>query len=101
MDVILQTMTSIIDPAYIERTFNILTTLWPDSQPQLSHTTCFELLIAVMLSAQCTDDQVNKVTPALFAAFPDMQAMAKADLPKLEALVRSTGFYHTDRKSVV
>jgi endonuclease-3 len=89
------------DKGRIGHIFSTLTALWPDTQPQLSYSTCFELLIAVMLSAQCTDDQVNKVTPALFSTFPDMQAMAKADLPKLETLIRSTGFYHTKAANII
>lgn len=92
---------TIVDQNQIERTYSALTTLWPDRQPQLSFTSCFELLVAVMLSAQCTDNQVNKVTPALFATFPDMQAMAKADVPRLETLIRSTGFYHTKAANII
>ncbi|MGD9940580.1 MAG: endonuclease III [Clostridia bacterium] len=86
---------------YIEKTYNTLTTLWPDRQPQLSYSGCFELLVAVILSAQCTDDQVNKVTPTLFAAYPDIHSMAKADITKLETLVRSTGFYHTKAANII
>jgi endonuclease-3 len=90
-----------ITRGYIENTYNTLTALWPDRQPQLSYSGCFELLVAVMLSAQCTDDQVNKVTPTLFAVYPDMHSMARADLAKLETLVRSTGFYHTKAANII
>jgi endonuclease-3 len=90
-----------IDRALIERTYGILTALWPDRQPQLRYTSCFELLIAVMLSAQCTDDQVNKVTPVLFSTFSDLQSMAKADVTRLEMLIRSTGFYHTKAANII
>jgi endonuclease-3 len=90
-----------IDKPYIERIYKTLTSLWPDTQPQLSYTTCYELLIAVMLSAQCTDDQVNKVTPVLFSIFPDMQSMAKAEAPEVETLIRSTGFYHTKAANII
>ena len=90
-----------IERVHIERIYKALTALWPDTQPQLSYTTCFELLVAVMLSAQCTDDQVNKVTPALFATFPDMDSMARAELPRVETLIRSTGFYHTKAANII
>jgi endonuclease-3 len=86
---------------YIENTYSTLTALWPDRQPQLSYSGCYELLVAVILSAQCTDDQVNKVTPALFAVYPDMHSMAKADTTRLENLVRSTGFYHTKAANII
>ncbi|MFH2115636.1 MAG: endonuclease III [Spirochaetota bacterium] len=90
-----------INRDFIESTYKTLMALWPDSRPQLSYSTCFELLMAVMLSAQCTDDQVNKVTPALFAAHPDMQSMAIANIAELETLIRSTGFYHTKAANIV
>lgn len=90
-----------IDTTYIERTYSILTELWPDRQPQLSYSGCFELLIAVMLSAQCTDEQVNKVTPALFSAFPNPQSMAEAETTELEALIKSTGFYHAKAAHII
>jgi endonuclease III len=89
------------DHDFIENTYNCLTALWPDRQPQLSYSSCFELLIAVVLSAQCTDDQVNKVTPALFTRYPDMHSMARAELAEMEALVRSTGFYHTKAANII
>jgi len=95
-------MTSIVEGRdFIEKVYATLTALWPDRQPQLSYSTCFELLVAVMLSAQCTDDQVNKVTPALFSTFPDMKAMAGAETSLLESLVRSTGFYHTKTANII
>lgn len=89
------------DRDYIENTYRTLTALWPDRQPQLSYSTCFELLVAVMLSAQCTDDQVNKVTPALFTTYPNLHSMAEADITELESLVRSTGFYHTKAANII
>ncbi|OHD80216.1 MAG: endonuclease III [Spirochaetes bacterium RIFOXYC1_FULL_54_7] len=85
----------------MENTYRTLTALWPDRQPQLSYSTCFELLVAVMLSAQCTDDQVNKVTPALFTTYPNLHSMAEADITELESLVRSTGFYHTKAANII
>lgn len=61
----------------------------------------FELLVATILSAQCTDERVNKVTPDLFQRFPDAAAMAKADIADVEPLVRSTGFYRNKAKNLV
>ena len=62
---------------------------------------CFELLIAVILSAQCTDEQVNKVTPGLFAAYPDPESLAAADVADVEALVRTTGFFRAKAAHIV
>ncbi len=61
----------------------------------------YELAIAVILSAQCTDERVNQVTPALFAKYPTLESFAKADLKDLEALVYSTGFYKNKAKSIL
>ena len=60
----------------------------------------WELLVATILSAQCTDVRVNMVTPELFRRFPTPQAMAKATLPQLEALIRTTGFFRNKAKSI-
>jgi endonuclease III len=59
------------------------------------------LLVATILSAQCTDERVNMVTPALFARFPTPQAMAEAPTEEVEALIKSTGFYHNKAKSIL
>jgi endonuclease-3 len=79
----------------------ILLPLWPDAKPLLSYSDCFELLCAVMLSAQTTDEQVNGVTPALFARYPDAQAMAGAEIQEVEALIHSVGFFHTKARHLV
>ena len=76
----------------------ILGPLWPDAKPLLTHGNCFELLCSVVLSAQCTDEQVNRVTPALFARWPDAQTMAMAGLSELETAIRSIGFWRTKAK---
>ena len=60
----------------------------------------FELLIAVILSAQTTDEQVMRVVPALFAKFPTPEKMAKADIPVLEKLIHATGFFHAKAKNI-
>ncbi|MEM9506010.1 MAG: endonuclease III [Cyanobacteria bacterium P01_E01_bin.43] len=74
--------------------------LYPDATCSLDYETPVQLLVATILSAQCTDERVNLVTPALFARFPDARAMAEADLNELETLVRSTGFYRNKAKNI-
>ena len=66
----------------------------------LDHGSPFELLVATILAAQCTDERVNMVTPALFRRFPTPQAMGAADIAELEGLIRSTGFFHNKAKSI-
>ena len=67
----------------------------------LDHRNSFELLAATILSAQCTDVMVNKVTPALFARYPTPADMAAADIGELEDLIRPTGFFHAKAKSLI
>jgi endonuclease-3 len=73
---------------------------YPDVECALHHTSPWELLVATILSAQCTDVRVNMVTPALFKRFPTPAAMAKASLPELEKLIRTTGFFRNKAKSI-
>lgn len=73
---------------------------YPNPRCELNHRNPFELLIATILSAQCTDVRVNKVTPELFEMYPTPNAMAEAPLEHLEELVRSTGFYRNKAKSL-
>ncbi|MGD1921984.1 MAG: endonuclease III [Pleurocapsa sp.] len=80
--------------------FNLLTEIYPDATCSLDYETPVQLLVATILSAQCTDERVNKVTPALFAIFPDALAIAKCDRTELETLVRSTGFYRNKAKNI-
>lgn len=87
--------------AHIARIRDILVPLWPDARPLLSFSDCFELLCAVMMSAQTTDEQVNAVTPALFARYPDAAAMAAAEPEDIEPIIRSIGFYHTKARHLV
>jgi endonuclease-3 len=74
---------------------------YPDAHCALHFRNAFELLVATILSAQCTDERVNMVTPALFAKFPDAARMAKATLPEIEAIIRSTGFFRAKAKSIL
>ena len=73
---------------------------YPDAKCALDHRSPFELLIATILSAQCTDARVNMVTPTLFARFPDADAMSHASQEELEELVRTTGFFRNKSKSI-
>ncbi|MDE3189028.1 MAG: endonuclease III [Acidobacteriota bacterium] len=73
---------------------------YPDVECALDHRSPWELLVATILSAQCTDARVNMVTPDLFRRFPTAAAMARATLPELEALVRTTGFFRNKAKSI-
>ncbi len=74
--------------------------LYPDATCSLNYSTPVQLLVATILSAQCTDERVNLVTPALFSQFPDATSLANADLAELENLVRSTGFYRNKAKNI-
>jgi endonuclease-3 len=73
---------------------------YPQVECALTHSSPWELLVATILSAQCTDVRVNLVTPELFKRFPTPAAMAKTTLPQLEALIRTTGFFHNKAKSI-
>jgi endonuclease-3 len=74
---------------------------YPDARCELDFDNPFQLLAATILSAQTTDVRVNMVTPALFARYPDAEALAGADLSELEDIVRSTGFYANKSRSLV
>jgi endonuclease-3 len=74
--------------------------LYPDATCSLNYSTPVQLLVATILSAQCTDERVNKVTPDLFSRFPDAASMAGADLGEIVELVRSTGFYRNKAKNI-
>jgi endonuclease-3 len=79
----------------------ILAELYPGAGPELHFSSPFETLIATILSAQCTDKQVNKVTPALFAAFPGPAAIAPLEPADLEPYIRGCGVYHNKAKNIV
>ncbi|HEV2634366.1 MAG TPA: endonuclease III [Actinocrinis sp.] len=79
----------------------ILAETYPDAHCELDFETPFQLLAAVVLSAQCTDVRVNLTTPALFARYPDAEAMASADPEELAALIRPTGFYQNKTKALL
>lgn len=74
--------------------------MYPDAGCTLNYETPVQLLVATILSAQCTDERVNMVTSALFRRFPDASAIANADIEVIESLVRSTGFYRNKAKNI-
>jgi endonuclease III len=78
-----------------------LAAAYPDAACELDFRDPYELLVATILSAQCTDVRVNQVTPALFRQYPDAAALARADQSVLEALIRSTGFYRNKAKALL
>lgn len=79
----------------------LLEIYYPDAKCSLNYSDPFQLLIATRLSAQCTDNRVNIVTPALFSEFPDATAFANADISKVEELIKSCGLYKTKAKDLV
>jgi endonuclease III len=87
-------------PERIEAILDALAKTYPGVVCALNHRSAWELTVATILSAQCTDVRVNLVTPALFKAFPTPKAMAAASLPQLEDLVRTTGFFRNKAKSI-
>lgn len=83
------------------RVFDGLDAIFPDATTELHFRTPFELLVATILSAQCTDARVNAVTPALFARYPDARALAAAEPAELEPIVQPTGFFRMKAKALV
>jgi len=73
----------------------------PDADTELHYRNAYELLVATILSAQCTDQRVNQVTPSLFARYPDPRALAKATTAELEPQIQSTGFFRMKSRSLV
>ena len=87
-------------PERVAAILDALARTYPNVVCALNHTNAWELTVATILSAQCTDVRVNLVTPALFKAYPTPKAMAAASLPELEEIIRTTGFYHNKAKSI-
>jgi endonuclease-3 len=88
------------DPARVRSIVDGLEELYPDVDCELDRETPFQLVCATILSAQCTDERVNKVTPELFRRYPTAETMARAPLPALEKIIRSTGFFRQKAKSL-
>jgi endonuclease-3 len=87
-------------PARIAELLRRLAAAYPNAECALQHRNAWELLVATILSAQCTDARVNMVTPSLFRKFPTPAAFAQASLPAIEEEIRSTGFYRNKAKSI-
>jgi len=87
-------------PERVRAVLKILDRLYPDAGCTLDHRTPLELLVATILSAQCTDERVNLVTPELFKRFPDAAAYAQAEAAELEGMIKSTGFFRNKAKSI-
>ncbi len=83
------------------KTLALLEALYPDAACALRHRNPFELLVATILSAQCTDIRVNEVTPPLFRRFPDAAALATADVDAVGEMIRSTGFFRNKARNLV
>jgi endonuclease-3 len=77
-----------------------LTKSYPNVRCELDYNSAFQLLVATVLSAQCTDKRVNQTTPALFKKYPNPKKMAKADLKDIQRLVKSTGFFRAKAKNI-
>jgi endonuclease III len=88
-------------PAHAFEVFARLRKAHPDAHCELDHETPLQLLMATILSAQCTDKRVNMVTPLLFQTYPTAQSLADAQQEKLEDLIRSTGFFRNKAKSLI
>ena len=88
-------------PERIAEILRRLEAAYPNAECALHHRNAWELLVATILSAQCTDARVNMVTPELFRKYPTPQTMAEASLPAIEEEIRSTGFYRNKAKSIV
>ncbi|MCX8175576.1 MAG: endonuclease III [Candidatus Micrarchaeota archaeon] len=82
------------------RILSLLKRAYPDARCSLHYRTPLQLLIATILSAQCTDERVNRVTPALFAQYKTARDFANAPLAKLQSLIRQTGFYRNKAKNI-
>ena len=78
-----------------------LKVLYPDGICSLEYEKDYELLFSVRLAAQCTDERVNKVTPALFARFPTLEALAQAEISEVEEYIHSTGFFRAKARDIV
>ncbi len=87
-------------PERVAAILNALQKTYPDAVCALNHRSAWELTVATILSAQCTDARVNLVTPTLFKLYPTPKAMAAASLPELEEIIRATGFFRNKSKSI-
>lgn len=88
-------------PKHAAEIYRRLHLAYPDAHCALNHHNAYELIVATILSAQCTDVRVNMVTPALFAKYPNAEALSGADRETLEEMIKSTGFFRSKAKSLL
>ena len=88
-------------PAFAARVLDILESTHPEARCALNYRNAFELVVATILSAQCTDERVNQVTPELFRRFPTASTLANASPAEVEEIIRSTGFFRAKTRSVI
>ncbi|TAM79130.1 MAG: endonuclease III [Acidobacteria bacterium] len=93
--------TGYTSPQRLRTIFDELDRLFPNAECALKHDNAFQLLVATILSAQCTDERVNKVTPALFAKYPGPSDFARLDQKVLEEDIRSTGFFRNKARNII
>jgi endonuclease III len=91
---------TVVPPKKVQAILALLDQHYPDAHCTLNYSNPLELLIATVLSAQCTDERVNQVTPNLFRKYPDAKAYAEVSLEELEADIRSTGFYRNKARNI-
>lgn len=85
----------------VRQILDILDEMYPDEKCHLDHEDPWQLLVATILSAQCTDARVNIITKSLFKKYPDVAAFANADISELEQDIKSAGFYHNKAKNII
>lgn len=85
---------------HVKEVYKLLHTIYPNALTFLDYKTSFQLLVAVVLSAQTTDAQVNKVTPVLFGSYPEPESLMNAELSDVEKIIRSTGFYKVKSRNI-
>ena len=88
-------------PEQVEQIVSLLLAEYPEACCTLDYAKPYELLFSVRLAAQCTDERVNQITPALFARFPSLEAFAEADVEEVERYVRSCGFFRSKARDIV
>jgi endonuclease III len=88
-------------PRYAHEVYRRLLRAYPDAHCELDHRNAWELIVATILSAQCTDKRVNMVTPTLFARYPTPSLVARAPQADVEEIIRSTGFFRNKAKSII
>ena len=88
-------------PEQVQEILSCLEQAYPLAECSLEYEKDYELLFSVRLAAQCTDERVNKITPALFARFPTLQAFAEADVAEVEEYINSCGFFRSKAKDIV